>query len=157
MRTIFLEGLVGVILFSASVVFAQTPGLKVDIVVKGGEQMVINKNDDHFTVTTKIINMSDMEQKIKVWSCNYDLSWAGSMGVVIESDVCEKNIPQDIVLKPKQDYVRDLQLKVSENVFDGPVVFKLGFDPKAASSLASKVSDKIIWSEPAMIRMKTQE
>ncbi|MCB9757330.1 MAG: hypothetical protein H6753_02760 [Candidatus Omnitrophica bacterium] len=157
MKTIILAGLAGVFLFGSVVVFAQTSELKVDIVVKGDAQKVVPKDDGHFTVTTKIINISDMEQKIKVWSCNYDLSWAGSMGVVIESDVCEKNIPQDIVLKPKEDYVRDLQLKVSENVFEGPVVFKLGFDPKAASSLASKVSDKIIWSEPAMIRTKVQE
>jgi hypothetical protein len=157
MKRIVFAGLVGSFLLGATVVFAQTTELRVDIVVKGDQQKIILKDDGHFTVTTKIINMSDIEQKIKVWSCNYDLSWAGSMGVVIESDVCEKNIPQDIVLKPKEDYVRDLQLKVSENVFDGPVVFKLGFDPKAASSLASKVSDNIIWSEPAMIRTKAQE
>ena len=157
MRLIILIGLVGFFLCGSSAIFAQTPELKVDVVVKGGEQKVVNKDDGHFTVTTKIINLSDVEQKIKVWSCNYDLSWGGSMGVVIESDVCEKNIPQDIVLKPKEDYVRDLQLRVAQNVFEGPVVFKLGFDPKAAGSLASQVSDNIIWSEPAMIQMKTKK
>lgn len=154
MRIFILGGLVGFFLLGSTVVFAQTPELKVDIVIKGDEQRIISKDDGQFIVTTKIINTSDVEQKIVVWSCNYDLSWVGSMGVVIESDVCEQNIPQDIVLKPKEDYVRDLKLKVSDNVFEGPVVFKLGFDPKAASTLVSKISDEVIWSEPAMIRTK---
>ncbi len=154
MKRILSLFLGAVFVLSGPFVFAQTPSLRVSVILKGDGKGDIKKPGDTFVVATKIINMSAAPQTITVWSCGYDMSWEVSSGVLIQSIACDKNYPENIVLEPKGEYSRDLELVVPVGAKSGPVVFKLGFDPKSAAEFANRVIDRVIWSDPLLIRIR---
>ena len=135
---------------------SQDTALRIDI--KPEHESV--KNGAEISVLTRIINISQSEQKFEVWSCSYSESWVtDSPHLSLVAVSCKENAITKIVLKPGRVYENKLSIRVAvpaEEILVEDVTFKLGFKPIVWSTDSQKKENEtsIIWSYPVTIKVK---
>ena len=83
-----------------------------------------------FFVETKVLNISDRDQEIIVWT-QHGWSWLSSSPKVKPGIEAKKNEPSRITLKSNQDYVSKVAMWSDPHRNIKPVTFRLRFVPKA--------------------------
>ncbi|MCA9399448.1 MAG: hypothetical protein KC618_06840, partial [Candidatus Omnitrophica bacterium] len=108
---------------------ADESSLKVEISQKGS----IEENEFFnglFVVSTQITNIGKEDQTINEWSCSYGLSWAANIPEILTGlEMCARNVPGNITLKPNETYTRDLSISVNADADQKLLTFSLGFNP----------------------------
>lgn len=116
------------------------------------------QNPAILVLATKIINISDQDQKIPVWGCSYGQFWVASSPLIITYiEKCRSNSVGVVLLKPKESYSRDLLILVSSKAQPGPLTFKMGYKLWAGTGtdffLGKAVLKETIWSKPITIEV----
>ena len=148
-----------VFLFFTSTGHSQDSALRIEIQPK--QKSV--KNGEEVSVVTKIINTSNKDQHLQVWSCSYYDNWiVNSPFVKLNAWPCRKNFVHEVVLKPGKTYENKLSLKIivpaDKNMLE-KIIFKLGFKTfiKPATGDIKPKEIPVIWSNPVTIMIKEQK
>ncbi len=156
---IFLFLLCGVCFISFPV-FCQDDPLKVEILIPK-DIMTDSFKQDHgiFLVTTKIKNISAIEQKIHYWTCGFMDSWVSDHAdIIIQGNPCNSNLVAEKILKPNEEFIRGgLPVAVSPNARVGKISFRLGFDPAIPIGPSFEqmhvVNERVIWSNEVSLNV----
>ena len=106
-------------LFLSCSCYAEESALRVEI--KSGQKSV--KTGESFEVTTKIVNISQKDQHLQIWSCSYSDNWATDNPFVhLNGESCDKNFVGNVLLKRGEVYKNRLSLRIIE-LFSSRVKF----------------------------------
>lgn len=108
------------------------------------------KNNEEFSLSTTIRNVSKNEQSLQIWSCSYPDQWsADNPAVHITGASCDKNDIIRIRVKPGEAHERTLSIRVSidaEHSAQKTVTFRLAFEPVTSekTGIASRIWSNVI-------------
>ena len=125
------------------------------------ERSKFNINPANLDISTRIINVSDVDQRISVWNCSYGYSWVASSPAIVSGlEGCLSNYDTEIILKPGEEYKRHLQIAVSSKAKTGPLTFQMGFNLKndwigtrCGIEPSEEVVTDVIWSNPITVNI----
>ncbi|MDP2923002.1 MAG: hypothetical protein Q8O30_04705, partial [Candidatus Omnitrophota bacterium] len=125
--------------------FCQKDELSVEVVPK--KALLVINSDVFLPVLTRVINTTDKEQAIYMWSCCYEDSWnVDNPLIVVDRAVCVENHMYSKLLKPGEKFEKDIQLRMSDQAKPGDITFRLGFHSSKNETNHRKTEEKIYWS-----------
>lgn len=151
---------IGVVLPTVLSIFigsvAQGQGSLARVEIKTARSTVAN--NEEFSVSTTIRNVSRGEQSFGIWSCSYPEQWtADNLAVHITPASCKKNDVIRVTLRPGEVYERDLSIRigiVGKNRPQQAVIFRLGFKSAPPDEKTALVFP--IWSNAMTVNVRKQ-
>ncbi len=136
-----------------SQVFARGVALPSTLKVEIKPAKTVVKSNEDFSVVTLIRNDSGNDQSIWVLYCAYSTQWrTDNPSVHLDSiDVCAKNVPWKVNLKPGKAYEKEVLVRVtlpSGNDQPESTTFRLGFEDMANTGTQNT---RRVWSNAVTV------
>jgi hypothetical protein len=108
------------------------------------------RNNEEFSVSTVVRNISGGAQSLQVWSCSYSEQWTPDNSAIrLTPAACKKNDIVQVRLGPGEVYQRTLsaRIRLAEPRIPGPVTFRLEFRPGGSEKTGVSLWSNAITAE----------